>query len=510
MDPRRPASVPDTRARGRRPNILLVITDQERQRSWLPAHLDLPNRRRLLDAGLEFTNYFTNSVPCSPSRACLMTGRYISQHGVTENVLSEHHTELSPSIPTLGSVLRSSGYRTSYVGKWHLSHSSTPDMESYGYSDWTGDDRLYMGLARTAYEFDPDIADQAVRWLQTKASSGAGPWFLTVGLVNPHDVMWFPIDQPWYQEENPEEVGRVKKFLAINAWKGEDPIPALEVSYDEVFEELPANFDDDLFTKPGVQREWRWAQDNAYYGKVSPDDSRAWLRMLDYYWWQHLQSDVNLGRILDALGASGQAEETVVIFTSDHGEMCGSHGLRSKGPFIYHENMNVPLYVVAPGLTRPNSVTDALATHVDLAATIVSLAGAGSGTDLDMRGTDLSPVLRVPGSQAREAVLFCQDMAWYRSTIDTRYAVRGFFDGRHKYGRYYGVGGSHDQFGQPSPYPKRYDEAADFEDHDHELYDLAEDPHELVNLANDKTRRSEVRDRFEELLEREAEMAVAG
>src|SRR2546421_403808 len=100
----------------KRPNILLVLTDQERQRSW---------------------------------------------------------------IPPLGSMLRGAGYRTSYVGKWHLSHSNTPDMESYGFSDWTGDDRLYMGLSGTALEFDPDITGQATRWLAKKPHESPDPWFLT-------------------------------------------------------------------------------------------------------------------------------------------------------------------------------------------------------------------------------------------------------------------------------------------------------------------------------------------
>lgn len=494
-------------APAKRPHILLVLTDQERQRSWIPPHLDLPQRTRLRQRGVEFTNFYTNSVPCSPSRACLFTGQYIFQHGVTENVLSPNHTELSTSIPTLGSILRNAGYRTSYVGKWHLAHSNTPDMEAYGFSDWSGDDRLYMGLSGTALEFDPDITGQATRWLRDRATADiARPWFLTVALVNPHDVMWFPIDQPWYQEEHADDVAKVKDFLRAGAWRDNDPIPPFPFDYDEVFDELPPNFDDDLFTKPDVHRSWLDAQNSTYYGAVERDDKRTWLRMLDYYWWQHQQSDANLGKILDALEATGQAEDTVIVFTSDHGEMCGSHGLRSKGPFIYQENMNVPLYVVAPGVTEPGTVTDALATHVDLAATVVDIAGAATNADAaDIKGTTLAPVLADPGRRVRDEVLFCQDMAWYGATVHSRYAIRGYFDGQVKYGRYYGVGGSTDQYGVPSRHPKRVDSDAPFEDQDHELYDLADDPYELVNLANDRGRRAETRQRFEHL--RQLEMA---
>ena len=106
----------------------------------------------------------------------------------------------------------------------------------------------------------------------------------------------------------------------------------------------------------------------------------------------------NLGRVLDALDASGADDRTVVIFTADHGDMCGSHGLRSKGPFIYDEIMRVPLYVRVPGLTRPGMRTDVLASHLDLARTVCALAGAEAA---DLSGHDLSPVLAEPSRPAR-------------------------------------------------------------------------------------------------------------
>src|ERR671928_236415 len=93
-----------------RPNILLLVSDQERQRSWLPPTVRLPWRERLLAEGLEFTNYFTHSSPCSPSRASLMTGQYVPQHRVVDNVILPQHTELDPAIPTIGSLLHDEAY----------------------------------------------------------------------------------------------------------------------------------------------------------------------------------------------------------------------------------------------------------------------------------------------------------------------------------------------------------------------------------------------------------------
>ena len=125
--------------------------------------------------------------------------------------------------------------------------------------------------------------------------------------------------------------------------------------------------------------------------------------------------------------------------------MC-SHGLRSKGPFVYDEIMRVPLYVKVPGTTAPGTVTSALGSHVDLAATICALAGVDPATSgATVQGKDLTPVLADPSATVRDHVLFAQDSAQTTNLNQIRYALRGFFDGTTKYARYYGVGG-----GKPS------------------------------------------------------------
>ncbi|MHB8328541.1 MAG: sulfatase-like hydrolase/transferase, partial [Acidimicrobiales bacterium] len=238
----------------RQPNILLVVSDQERQRSWLPSSVRLPWRQRLIAEGLEFTRYYTHSSPCSPSRASLLTGRYLPGHGVVDNVIMPEHVELDPAVPTLGSMLGAAGYRCSYIGKWHLSQGEHPDMEAYGFADWDGNDRHFMGWAGTGVHFDPIIASNAAHWLRRNARRATGvrsePWFLTVALVNPHDVMWFPVDQPGYAERNPHEVASIRRVLEQAAWKDDDPLPVYGQPYDAVCDSLPENFHDDLHTKP--------------------------------------------------------------------------------------------------------------------------------------------------------------------------------------------------------------------------------------------------------------------
>ena len=230
-------------------------------------------------------------------------------------------------------------------------------MTEYGFADWEGNDRHFMGWAGTGVHFDPIIASNAAGWLRANATTLDQPWFLTVALVNPHDVMWFPIDQPYYGPAHPDDVARTRSILEHAHWKDDDVLPLFSDHYDEVCDELPANFGDDLLDKPDAQRQWRWDQQHGLWGYIDPSDKKSWLRHLDYYVKLQQMADVSLGTVMSALEASGAYDDTVVIVTSDHGDMCGSHGLRSKGPFVYEEIMHVPCIAKVPGVTQPGSQT---------------------------------------------------------------------------------------------------------------------------------------------------------
>jgi arylsulfatase A-like enzyme len=289
-------------------------------------------------------------------------------------------------------------------------------------------------------------------------------------------------------------------------WKEDDVLPLFSDHYDEVCDELPPNFDDDLLDKPGTQRQWRWDQQHGLWGYIDPLDTKSWLRHLDYYVKLHEMADVSLGTVLGALDETGAYDDTTIIFTSDHGDMCGSHGLRSKGPFVYEEIMHVPLQVRAPGVTQPGTQTAALGTHVDLASTIVALAGLEPAAFPSLRGVDLTPALADPTATVRDHILFAHDTAHTDQINQTRYAIRGFFDGTTKYARYYGVGGGKPGTGLwgKDPGRKLYDVGAAFEDQEHEWYDLVDDPYEMTNLAHDRSRRSDLRANYDRLLVYEA------
>ncbi|GJM37958.1 MAG: hypothetical protein DHS20C19_13250 [Acidimicrobiales bacterium] len=486
----------------KQPNILMIVSDEERRNDWLVGKADLPAHERLMADGLTFNRYYTHSSPCSPSRASLYTGSYLAQHGVVDNVSFPAHTALDPSIPTIGSLLQDQGYHSSYLGKWHLSHEHIPVMTDYGYQDFRGNDMHYTGSAWSGRFFDPIIAADAMNWLREHADDDQ-PWHLTVALVNPHDIMWFPVDHPNYQDANPadKEAFEFMRKLRLDGV----PVEAPPETYAERFSELPANFHDDLHSKPEIQRAWRQVRNHEHFvGTMDLTDERAWLRQLDYYAWLHEELDRNLGELLGTLDELGIYDDTVIAYTSDHGDACGSHGLRAKLPCVYEEVMGVPMIIKAPGLTEPGTTTDALATHVDLAATLCSLGGVDLDDTPSLSGVDLSPALADPAASPRDHVFFSQDSAQSSLIRGCRYAVRGFFDGVTKYARYYGIGGGIGRDGKEARTAKLYDVDAAFEDHDHEWYEPADDPHELVNLAHDRSRRDELRANFERLLEIES------
>ena len=156
--------------------------------------------------------------------------------------------------------------------------------------------------------------------------------------------MWFPADHASYQDANPRDKS-VFDFLVNLRTKGV-PLTAPPEDYPRRFDHLPDNFADDLHSKPEIQRAWRQVRNHEHFvGNLSLDDHDSWLRQLDYYAWLHERLDESLVTILDHLTELGLYDDTVIVYTSDHGDACGSHGLRAKLPCVYEEVMGVPLIV---------------------------------------------------------------------------------------------------------------------------------------------------------------------
>ena len=499
-------------ATNKRHNIVFVFTDQERYfRKW-PNGLVLPGHERLQRTGTTFVNHYCPAVMCTSSRAVLMTGLQTADNRMFENADARWVQALSTEVPTVGHMLRKAGYYTAYKGKWHLNkefENSNPDrlftteMDAYGFSDyaWPGD---LLAHELGGFRYDHMIAGSAVSWLRNRACAlreRNQPWALFVSLVNPHDIMYFNTDAPG---ERVQDTGQ----LMMHAAHAPDH-PDYRASWDlPVPESLRQPFDQPGRPQAHGQYDQAWGY---ALGRIPHEEGR-WRRFLDYYVNCIRAVDAQLAMLLNELDSLSFAEDTIVIFTSDHGEMGGAHGLRGKGAFAYEESLHLPFYVVHPDV-RGGEQCKALTSHLDVAPTLLAMAGLdrarmGEAAGRDLPGRDIGPALSAPRSAAtnavREQILFTysglaqndsglmkllaqaahegkEQMAalkesGFKPDLRKRGSLRATFDGRYKFARYF------------SPLernrPTNVDEL--YRHNDVELYDLQEDPAEMRNLGAQK------------------------
>ena len=501
------------------PNLILLVTDQQRApQHWAsdPAWLDelMPNDAELRRTGISFTRAFVATAMCSPSRASFLTGTYPSRHGVkltftrgdlfpdprnAPDVLrtavrlarsgevprgrlarrflrgllrlgpkSGNEPELPAGIDTLASLLRERGYHVVLKGKWHLSKPvngytwSAADSDrverDYGFADWDptdagGDAKASsFGGGRagaTGEGWDEDYTRQMEGWLDRPELPE--PFCLVWCLVNPHDVLGYPssFEEGGY---TPEEFGDLR-------------MP------------VPATIDEDLRDKPTVQALTRLGQ-TSYLGALRGRAQQQ--RYLDFYAHLHRLVDEKIGRLLRLLGdptdPASLRVRTVVVRTSDHGELGLSHGgLRQKMFNAYEEAIRVPLVVSGPALFPAPCESDALVSLVDLVPTMVGLTGEPADP-AGLDGRDLGPVLLGQQDSVRDAVLFAYDDhqagTAFQEAPGQPNRIRCVRDARWKYATYF------DPSGRVSP--------------EYELYDLERDPDEALNLVDKHTGQSQI------------------
>jgi len=373
-------------------NLLILMVDQERSWETLPASLDLPNHRRIAERGTYFSGLQVTSPLCTPSRSVFWTGQHVQHTGVQDNTnVPLMGRPLDPAIPTIGHMLREAGYYTAYKGKWHLhelpqdaaweSAADRPDaLEDYGFSDYGWGPELIDSQA--GWKFDGRIALDAAQWLTGKAGNLEQPWALTVSFVNPHDIMFF--DATGDQADT-----RVQNVL---------PGPVLPLPDDPIYQNsdaygLPRDFKESGYDgQLPAQADYDRYMDY-FYGSMSHSNVEAWIRFSQYYYNCIRDVDRHLGTVLDALERSGQADNTVIVLVSDHGEMGGVHGLRQKGPWMYRENLNVPFVISHPD-SRTARVNEGLVSAVDFTPTMLGLVGLDGQSVMDrytaIRGSDMS------------------------------------------------------------------------------------------------------------------------
>lgn len=477
----------------RKPNILLIVTDQEREVMHWPdgwAEANLPARSRLLAHGLRFTRARCNSSACSPSRATLMTGLYAAQHGVKNLVQFDdpgdkvqNRIPILPSrLPNIAKVAGEAGYHVVLKGKFHLSRPveynremkrhywSEADVahmaERYGFHGWNppdmsdpqaltdlgggavnNDGRFVDGSGTAAGQVRPyeELHRQsAVHFLDTY--DGDKPFLLFVGLVNPHDVQEYP-------GRGVRGVrGLASPTFARGGYRLED--------FEDLPIDLPPSVDDDLSTKPSVQASFRRFLGVGTGHVRTRERQRTYAR---FYAYLNQQVDSQILKLLDALDANGLTEDTLIVRTSDHGELGMAHGRgRQKFYNAYEETLSVPLIVSHPNLYPEPRSTDSFAGLIDVLPTLATVVGAPEPERYGFKGRDLSPILSDPKVNVQDVLHFTyEDDVFPVKGAD---CIRAIVERDWKYAVYY------DPFtGAPTEY---------------ELYDLANDPLEMTNLAH--------------------------
>jgi arylsulfatase A-like enzyme len=474
----------------RKPNVLIVITDQEREVMHWPegwAEANLPARRRLMANGLRFTNAQCNTAACSASRATFFTGLYPAQHGVKNLVACNDYANaaqrripiLSSRLPNLAKVMAAAGYHVVLKGKLHLTRPVGYDpaakgyrwsaadtrhlADRYGFHGWNppdmsdpmslsdlgggavnNDGRYVDGSGTGGFPGSPDefFRQSAVNFINTY--DGDKPFCLIVALVNPHDVQEYP--------------GRGLRGLSPNPTfvRGgyrEENFKGLPI-------DLPPNVDDDLSTKPSVQAAFRQLVAAGTGHVLTRERQLGYAR---FYAYLNQQVDAQILKLLNALDARGLTEETLIVRTSDHGELAMSHGrMRQKFYNVYRETLSVPLIVSNPRIYPEPRSTGAMASLIDVLPTLASLTGVPEPEQYGFKGRDLTPVLVDPAASVQDVLHFTyEDDAFPVKPAD---CIRAIVEPGWKYAVYY------DPFsGAPIEY---------------EMYDLKEDPLEMTNLAH--------------------------
>jgi arylsulfatase len=422
-----------------RPNILFITTDHLRY-DTLGCTGDPVIRTPCIDAlaarSVSLSRYFVQNPVCHPSRATMLTGRYPCHHGVRWNF-----NDLSENEVTLLEYLKRHGYRTACIGKYHLDqrrfHEALDYREAASIRNMKPENPFVQYVKSRGFEYrtefalpgfrerlgavpQPDLPEDchldAYVGMRTceylERAEGPEPFFLWLGFYGPH--------HPYVPS------GRFATMY------GADDVPPFHRS------------DDDLRKKPVEYRLYFQAEGHKYYPFADASE-QTFREMKAAYYGTVSLIDEQVGRVLETLQRQGLADSTVVVFTSDHGEFLGDHGIPVKAPFLLDCMLHVPCLLHVPQGGRRGDVCGQLTESVDLYPTLCRLAGLDAPEWV--QGRDLTPLLAGrPGEfQERGAV--------YAEAVDKRCLRTAEWKLIHYAAKPYG-----------------------------ELYHLSEDPHELNNL----------------------------
>jgi N-acetylglucosamine-6-sulfatase len=420
-----------------RPNIVIVLVDDLRwDELGCAGHptARTPNIDRIALEGARFRNAFCTTPLCSPVRACLLTGLHTHHHGILDNT---NRSAQSHQLKTFPQALQASGYHTAYVGKWHMGNDDTARP---GFDHW-------VSMKGQGTSFDPVLNVNATR----KQFSGH-----TTDVLNEQAVEFLrqPREQPFclyiaHKALHPELTQRddgsitdpnAAKFLPADRHRKLYSMTAIPRRLNVT--DLP----DD---KPALSRHVDGVPPLSRSTGTSDDTVRDRLRML-------AAVDDGVGLLLAQLERSNEIDNTVFVFTSDHGYWYGEHGLSVERRLAYEEGIRIPLFIRYPKMISSGLLVDEFALSIDIAPTMLDLAGVSAVSKMD--GHSLAPLLHGEHPQDWRPSFLIQ---YNTDTVFPRVHKMGYRAIRTKRWKYI-----------------RY---TDLDGMD-ELYDLVNDPYEMQNI----------------------------
>ncbi len=430
-----------------RPNVVMVVADDHAPAAigtYGAQHNRTPHLDTLAAEGLRLDNCFCTNAICTPARASIMTGRYSHSTGIkTLSDVINHERE-----STLGMWLQQAGYQTAMLGKWHLGHGGTSDPKGFDYWNvlpgqgrYWNPETLEMGQRRHYQGYVTDLlTDLALDWL--KQRDGNQPFFLYLGHKAPHDNF-----QP-----HPRHLNRYT-----------EPIPEPLTLRDDYAERAPA---------AAMSHARIASMHERHHLPVSAPGTLPEQERLAWNYQAYIQNyyrcvdavDENVGRLLHYLDQAGRRDDTIVIYTSDHGFFLGDHGWYDKR-FMYEESIRIPFLMRYPRGIQPGTSSERIILNVDFASTLLELAGCALPPTLE--GTSFAAITRGETPPTwRTSMYYRYWMHRAHFNIPAHYGVR---TERHKLIHYYGrdLGASGALVGDTPPA--------------WELFDLAQDPQELHN-----------------------------
>jgi arylsulfatase A-like enzyme len=491
----------------KKPNILILISDQQSAiECWTEefAAENFPGMHRLKKNGLTFNRGAINSCTCSPSRVTLFTGLYPAQHGVTQvlefddpfgsNATKQQmQTVMSSNLQNMGKMMEEAGYKVVFKGKWHLTKPTQfvkDEEKGIDQLYWTAEDVKHIGNKWAFREWNmPDAGDNmdvgnfgggtvnndgrfvsgngqaalygekpkeelykdsVLGFLDNHDPENDEPFCLIVSLVNPHDVLAYPGTNIGKKVN-----GEAPTYIA-GGYNPDDfaDIPVV----------LPSTVNEDLSTKPSVQKNWREFC-NVTNGSLESEEAQT--EYLKFYAYLCSLVDKEMDRVLKKFDEKNLTDDTVILRLSDHGDMKVAHGYqRQKMYNIYKETLNVPFIISNPKLFKEAQQTDSLASLIDVMPTLASIIGL-EGSERDkwtFKGKDLTPIIKDPTAEVQDYTHYTYDDMYFE--VPGAAHIRAIVEKDWKYAVYFDP-----DKGQPTEY---------------ELYNIAEgeDTDEQYNLTN--------------------------